>query len=412
MTAPADAAAAAVALGPPATLASSQPFVGCGSDYQLSPKSQWLFHQYSTFSVRGQTPSERGGDVGAVRKTSSHPGLLHGSLVVAACQWAWVTGSLDHVKVPFLHHKAAAYEFVRQQVLDETQVLSETTTFAIATLALAEGAVGDLDASSKHLRGLQELALRRRGYKVAGPNLPQQMLDMAADRLRKGKVSVLQEVIGATSYQPTIIALLFTSLWDLANLPPKEAPRYGWWQANETLSDRLWQGYTKNLDWEISRDFDPDRNISMMLNSDPKSSRASYIATFFYLLIAMNDTHVDCVLTVWLLEQLIEDVEIKEQDMISGAFSRHLWFWSVLLGAAVADVAAPSSPDEARQVAVWKTLYAGKIRLASGILRLKTWEDARRALAEIAWAEDSTAGEAGLRGLWEKAMSVKVYGSG
>jgi hypothetical protein len=57
---------------------------------------------------------------------------------VAACQWAWVTGSLDHVKVPFLHHKAAAYEFVRRQVLDESQALTETTTFAIATLALAE----------------------------------------------------------------------------------------------------------------------------------------------------------------------------------------------------------------------------------------------------------------------------------
>lgn len=40
--------------------------------------------------------------------------------------------------MPFLHHKAAAYEFARQQVLDEGQALSETTTFAIATLALAE----------------------------------------------------------------------------------------------------------------------------------------------------------------------------------------------------------------------------------------------------------------------------------
>lgn len=40
-----EAAAAAVALGPPATLASSQPFVGCGVEYQLPPMSQWLFHQ-------------------------------------------------------------------------------------------------------------------------------------------------------------------------------------------------------------------------------------------------------------------------------------------------------------------------------------------------------------------------------
>lgn len=41
-----------------------------------------------------------------------------------------------------------------------------------------QGAVGDLDASSKHLRGLQELSTRRRGYNVATLNLPQQMLDM------------------------------------------------------------------------------------------------------------------------------------------------------------------------------------------------------------------------------------------
>ncbi len=94
---------------------------------------------------------------------------------------------------------------------------------------------------------------------------------------------MLRDAIGG-DYRPTVIALLFMSLWDMGSLPPREAPRYGWWQASETQSHRLWQGYTKNLDWEISRGFDPDHNIVVrILNSDPKSSRASYIASAYFL---------------------------------------------------------------------------------------------------------------------------------
>lgn len=231
----------------------------------------------------------------------------------------------------------------------------------------------------------------------------------AADRLRKGELNVLHDAIGA-DYQPTIIALLFTSLWDMASLPPREAPRYGWWQANETQSDRLWQGYTKNLNWEISRGFDPDQNIAVMLNRDAKSSRASYIATFFYLFIAMNDSKIDGMLTVWLLEQLVEDVQAMEQDMVAGLFSRHLWLWSVLFGAAVADSAeAPVALDGSTPLDGWRTLYASKLRLVSQILGLTSWEEARQALAVIAWI-DGSAGEAGLRVIWERAVSAEVSG--
>lgn len=73
-----------------------------------------------------------------MQRTLLHPGLLHGCLVVAACQWAWVTGSLEHVKVPFLYHKAAAYEFAKQQLSESVETVSDTTVFAIATLALTE----------------------------------------------------------------------------------------------------------------------------------------------------------------------------------------------------------------------------------------------------------------------------------
>ncbi|KDN66496.1 putative conserved hypothetical protein [Colletotrichum sublineola] len=352
---------------------SHQPFAGFSSDYQMSSMSQWLWHQC----------------------------LLHGCLVVAACQWAWVTGSLEHVKVPFLYHKTAAYEFAKQQLSESAESVSDTTVFAIATLALTEGAVGDLDASSKHLRGLHRLTLRKNGYNLMRPNLAQQMLEMAGDRLRRGEVNVIHDAISA-DYQPSIIALLFTSLWDMESLPPRQAPRYGWWEGDETPTDRLWQDYTKNLNWELSRGFDPERNIATMLNGDAKSSRASYIATFFYLVMAVNDNEMDCVLTVWLLEQLIDDICDKEEEMIAGTFSRSLWFWSVMFGAAVASTGRPITATGREQLAQWRAMYAAKLGLASGVMQLDSWQAAKAILAEVAWTDGSEA-ERRLQDIWEDA---------
>ncbi|KAK0372931.1 hypothetical protein CLIM01_09723 [Colletotrichum limetticola] len=381
---------------------SNQPFAGFSCDYQMSAMSQWLWHQFTAFYVRGQTPVERGQNLCSVQRTLLHPGLLHGCLVVAACQWAWVTGSLEHVKVPFLYHKTAAYEFAKQQLSESEETVSDTAIFAIASLALTEGAVGDLDASSKHLRGLHRLTLRKNGYNLMRSNLAQQMLQMAGDRLRLGEVNVIHDAISA-DFQPSIIALLFTSLWDMESLPPRQAPRYGWWEGDETPTDRLWQDYTKNLNWELSRGFDPERNIATMLNSDAKSSRASYIATFFYLVMAVNDSEMDCVLTVWLLEQLIDDVCDKEEEMIAGTFSRSLWLWSVLFGAAVAYTGRPITATGREQLARWRELYAAKLSLASHVLQLDSWHDAKAVLAEVAWTEGSDA-EGRLQDIWEAAV--------
>lgn len=41
-----------------------------------------------------------------------------------------------------------------------------------------QGAMGDLNASSKHLRGLHELTRRKNGYRLYEVNLAQQMLEM------------------------------------------------------------------------------------------------------------------------------------------------------------------------------------------------------------------------------------------
>ncbi|KAM0522004.1 hypothetical protein ACHAQF_001109 [Verticillium nonalfalfae] len=141
----------------------------------------------------------------------------------------------------------------------------------------------------------------------------------------------------------------------------------------------------------------------MMLNSDPKSSRASYIATFFYVLMAVNDSRVDCVLTVWLLEQLIDDICLKEEDMLAGTFSRHLWLWSVLFGAAVASAGLATESEGQRQLDMWRAVYADKIRLVSRLLNLRDWKDTKQSLAEVAWTEGTMA-ERKLREIWEDAV--------
>lgn len=40
--------------------------------------------------------------------------------------------------MPFLYHKAAAYEFAKHQLFDSEDIVSDTAIFAIASLALTE----------------------------------------------------------------------------------------------------------------------------------------------------------------------------------------------------------------------------------------------------------------------------------
>ncbi len=104
-------------------------------------------------------------------------------------------------------------------------------------------------------------------------------------------------------FQPTIIALVFTSIFDVETLPPRQAPRYGWWETADNPKERLWLDCTQHLDYEVSRDFDPQRDIGSVLNNCPQSSKTSFIASFFYILRALQDSYLDSVLTCWLLEQ-------------------------------------------------------------------------------------------------------------
>lgn len=60
------------------------------------------------------------------------------SLMLSACQWAWITGSMDQVRVSFLYHKAAMYQFAREQLQSPEFANNGDAMLTISALALAE----------------------------------------------------------------------------------------------------------------------------------------------------------------------------------------------------------------------------------------------------------------------------------
>lgn len=63
---------------------------------------------------------------------------MHMCLMLSACQWAWVTGSMESVRIPYLFHKANTYQFAREQLQDPEKAQGGDTMLAIAALALTE----------------------------------------------------------------------------------------------------------------------------------------------------------------------------------------------------------------------------------------------------------------------------------
>lgn len=304
---------------------------------------------------------------------------------------------MDDVRVPFMYHKSATYEFAREQLLSWETAQSGDTMLAISALALAEGAIGDLDTSSKHLKGFRLAMQSRRST----PSLPQRMFKMAGQGLRASKSATL---VNVPNYQPTFMALLFASIWDISALPPTEAPRYGWWEENDTQAARLWQNHTRdlNLNYEISRGFDPNTYLPTILNGDPRSSRTCFIATFFYLFSEVGNGQMDAVMVDWLLEQLIDDVNANEETIQTSAWSGPLWLWCVMFGAAIARSGKAATAVEERQLDGWVEAYDDKIRAVSQALGLDSWVSARRLLGGFVRTDDEV--DAGLKEMWERAV--------
>lgn len=202
------------------------------------------------------------------------------------------------------------------------------------------------------------------------------------------------------------MALLFASIWDISALPPTEAPRYGWWEETDTQAARLWQNHTQdlNLNYEISRGFDPNTYKPRILNGDPRSSRTSFIATFFYIFSEVGDGQMDVVLIEWLLEQLIDDVSASEESMTASAWSGPLWLWCVMFGAAVAGSGKAANAIEDKQLSKWREVYSGKIKTVSQALGLDDWDSAKSILTGFIRNIDCETDE-GLRGIWEASGS-------
>lgn len=227
------------------------------------------------------------------------------------------------------------------------------------------------------------------------------------DGLRTGKTG---QLVNVPEYQPTFMALLFASIWDITALPPREAPRYGWWEDQDTTAARLWQNHTKdlNLNYEISREFNPDQYVPRILNGDPKSSRTSFIATFFYLCSELGHRYLDVTLIDWLLEQLIDDVNAGEENLRTSTWTQPLWLWCVMFGASIARTGRATNAVEERQLAKWRGVYNDKIRLVSRVLGIDSWHSARTVLVEVVGNVDEDI-ERGLQEMWDEAIAQGAY---
>lgn len=220
------------------------------------------------------------------------------------------------------------------------------------------------------------------------------------------RASKSAELVNVPDYQPTFMALLFASIWDISALPPTEAPRYGWWEETDTQAARLWQNHTKDLDlnYEISRGFDPNTYRPRILNGDPRSSRTSFIASFFYLFSEVGDGHMDTVLVDWLLEQLIDDVYANEGSIQANTWTGPLWLWCVMFGAAIASSGRAANAVEERQLNRWIKLYDERIRMVSRALGLRGWDSARPMLARFVRNMDQDM-DIGLKEIWNRAVA-------
>lgn len=235
-------------------------------------------------------------------------------------------------------------------------------------------------------------------------------VNRVGEGLRTGKAG---QLVNVPEYQPTFMALLFASIWDITALPPREAPRYGWWEDIQTPAARLWQNHTRdlNLNYEISRGFSAGQYVPRILNGDPKSSRTSFIATFFYLCSELGDKYFDVTMIDWLLEQLIDDVNAGEEHLRMSEWTQSLWLFCVLFGASMAFTGRANNVIEERQLARWRAVYGDKMKLASRELGITSWQSARGMLAAVVGEIDGEL-EKGLEELWNEGISEETLADG
>ncbi|KAI1878173.1 hypothetical protein JX265_002541 [Neoarthrinium moseri] len=365
------------------------PFVGTA--FEMPYKSRPLFHLFMTTRVLHSTPVARDKNSFLVHRALSHPGFLHGALLMTTLQWAWSTGDSEQFRVPYLYHKLQAIRFVNEQLANPETAVHEGTIAAVASLALVENSLGSDDAVTSHLRGLARIKeIQDRNGASRSPGLLQRVILMAARCVKSRPVCGILDISRTDDvHQSIIVSILRIALrpiYDIFTL---------------TGSEHLTEELSNVLARQSSHAQALDSNLVALQSVD--SSRTGFISCYFYLYMILRESGVDAFVLNWLLEQLLADVCRTESLMHKGSYSQSLWFWTVMFGACATVAARITSPLENEQMSAIRDVYMDKINLASQVLKIKSWEGAKSALRLFAW-EDDFDGEEELRRLWEEAV--------
>ncbi|KAK8082358.1 hypothetical protein PG996_001139 [Apiospora saccharicola] len=308
-----------------------------------------------------------------VHRALSHPGFLHGALLMTTLQWAWTTGDGEQFRIPYLYHKLQAVRFVKEQLADPEMAVNDGTVAAVASLALVENSLGTIDAVASHLQGLARIReIRDRSGAPQTTGLLQRMILMAARCVSSRPIWDILD-ISRTDYihQSMIISLLRVALRPIYSI----ATLSGADDTAEPLSEILGR-----------RSPHPEANDSGMIAPlrSVDCSRSGFIACYFYLYIILREERVDSFVLNWFIEQLIADV-CRTEEMMQKASIRN-----------------PLSSLESEQMQAVKDVYMAKIVLANQVLGIKTWEGAESVLRLFAWQNDFD-GEAEIKALWQEA---------
>lgn len=114
----------------------NDPFAG--TDMDMPHRSRPLFQLFVNSRIVYNTPVDRDSNSFVVHKALLHPGFLHGGLPLTALQWAWTTGDLETIRVPYLYHKPEAIRYVNEALEHPEGALTEGTIAAVSSLALAD----------------------------------------------------------------------------------------------------------------------------------------------------------------------------------------------------------------------------------------------------------------------------------
>ncbi|KAK8088800.1 hypothetical protein PG997_003761 [Apiospora hydei] len=362
------------------------PFAGTGID--MPYKSRSLFQLFMNTKFYYDTPVQRDQNSFVA---FSHPGFLHGALLMTTLQWAWTTGDGEQFRIPYLYHKLQAMRFVKEQLADPEMAVNDGTVAAVASLALVENSLGTIDAVASHLQGLARIKeIRDRSGAPQTTGLLQRMILMAAQCVSSRPIWDILD-ISRTDYihQSMIISLLRVALRPIYSI----ATLSGADDTAEPLSEIL----GRRSPHPESNDNGP---IAPLRSVD--CSRSGFIACYFYLYIILREERVDSFVLNWFIEQLIADVCRTEAMMQKGQYSQPLWFWTVMFGACAVSVARVVSSLESEQMQAVKDVYMGKIVLANQVLGIKTWEGAKSVLRLFAWQNDFD-GEEDIKALWQEA---------